>query len=138
MFEFLTVLMATLVVFYVASPLMQRQRKAQQISSEADLKLSSTLHQQGVLQNTIDDLEFDYQTGKLSTTDYESMVAEHRKSLRQIDERLKKLGGVRSADSDREIKHTRKKQSHGQAVCPQCQSPVQSGDKFCSKCGAPQ
>jgi len=94
MFEFLTVLMATLVVFYVASPLMQRQKKAQQISSEADLKLSSTLHQQGVLQNTIDDLEFDYQTGKLSTTDYESMVAEHRKSLRQIDERLKKLGGV--------------------------------------------
>ena len=140
MFEIVTIILAVTAVAYVAMPLITQKQSQQQHSSTIRLKLDELLYQQSMLQNTIEDLEFDYQTGKLSTADYESLVSEHQKSQTGIDARIKQIGGISSeelvAQLEDEISKERQKIAPKKPItCTQCDKPLKLDDKFCSSCG---
>ena len=141
MFEFITVVLAISAVAFVAMPFLKNKNIESQHQSETQSKLNGLLHQNNVLQNMIEDLEFDYQTGKLSTADYDALVSEHKKAQSGLDARIKVLGGVSSeeltAQLEDEIAIARQKISPVKVKgCAQCNRPINRDDKFCSNCGA--
>lgn len=141
MFEFITILLAASAVVYVAMPFIKPKQTDERGGSSHHGKLDDLLHQQTVLHNTIEDLEFDFQTGKLSMIDYDALVAEHKKSLNALDARVKEIGGVTTeqlvANLEQEIAAVRQKIApQNAAVCAECSTPIKQGDKFCSNCGA--
>ena len=62
MFEFITILLAAAAVVYVAMPFIKPKQSDERGALSHHGKLDDLLHQQTVLHNTIEDLEFDFQT----------------------------------------------------------------------------
>ena len=126
---------------YVAMPLLSKKVITHSASSEADSRVGELLHQQVMAASTIEDLEFDLQTGKLSKEDYESLVADQRKIQKEADARLKDISGVSSTELteklERDIAAERQKITPSSTpICPGCKKPINASDKFCSECGA--
>jgi hypothetical protein len=69
------------------------------------------------------DLEHDYETGKVSTSDYAAMRAE----LRQRAATLIRAGEAGPSPTA----------TTGPPGCDQCGAKSRSGDRFCSQCGKP-
>jgi hypothetical protein len=126
---------------YVAMPLFSKNVQTHSAGSEVDSRVGELLNQQLMATSTIDDLEFDLQTGKLSQEDYESLVADQRKIQKDADARLKDISGVSSTELieklELDIAEERKKLApNSTPTCPACNKPIKTDDKFCSECGA--
>lgn len=67
------------------------------------------------------EIEFDYQMGKLSAEDYESLTREYKLRAAQV---LQELKGVQPAAPEQKT-----------SGCPACQSPLPDGAQFCPQCG---
>ena len=74
-------------------------------------QMDAVLHQRQQIQSTLDDLQLDYETGKLSKAEFEELTAE-------------------VADRKKEAKP-----EAVEPVCPGCGNDVGTEDKFCSNCG---
>ncbi len=77
----------------------------------------------------------------MSDEDYESLVAEHRKSQKEIDARIKSISGVSmqeiTTELEKEIEQAKNKIAPQKTpACPECKAPVKPGDRFCASCGA--
>ncbi len=126
---------------YVAMPMFSKNVQTHSAGSEVDNRVGELLNQQVMATSTIDDLEFDLQTGKLSQEDYESLVADQRKIQKDTDARLKDISGISSVELteklEREIAAEKQKLApHSTPTCPTCKQPIKPDDKFCSECGA--
>lgn len=129
---------------FVAAPLLQKKGVTRAAESTVDSRVGELLHEQAMASSTIEDLEFDLQTGKLSQKDYESLVDDQRKIQKEADARLKDISGVSSAELteklEREIESERHKIAPNSVdttpTCPSCKKEIKPGDKFCSDCGA--
>jgi len=94
--------------------------------------------------NEIHALDFDHETGTVPTEVYEQQRAqllnEAATVLKALDE-LPAAGGdvnsqIEAAVAERRHQHIIS--SNGQAgYCPQCGCSLDSGDKFCARCGQP-
>ena len=134
-----TLLIGTCV--YVAAPLLQKQEGVMALQSEQQIKVSELLHQHDMLQKTIQDLEFDHETDKLSDADFQELLAEHRKAQADVDARLKNLSGISASELvdrlEAEIEQEKLRlQPEAVSRCPNCHNVVSEEDKFCSNCGA--
>lgn len=141
MFEFITVLFVIAVVAYVAMPLLKPQHQQKNRTTTKELRVIEFEHQQQMLQNVIDDLKFDYDTGKLSEEDFQSLAAEHQKSQAELKAGMDGIRGSKSAKQKRDVQQhhsqgRRKGKSKAPLTCPACNSAVSEDDKFCSSCGA--
>jgi RNA polymerase subunit RPABC4/transcription elongation factor Spt4 len=79
------------------------------------------------------DLDFDYQTGKVSDADYRPL---RRKLLSEAAAGLtteERGRQVAVAQLERAVRAQRKVV----AVCPQCGSGFERGQRYCSRCGSP-
>ena len=101
---------------------------------------------------SIKELEFDYQTGKLSAADYQRLDQRLRHQaiglLRQLEKDLPTTSGL-EAELEAAILRQRqileaqpKPATNGASAdpnhfCTQCGAPVTATDNFCAKCGAP-
>lgn len=140
MIDLVTIAMILGASAYVVAPLLQKRDVPLARQSERELKISELLHQHEMQQNTIDDLEFDHKTGKLSDADFRDLVQEHRNAQAEVDRQLKDLSGVSTTEvRDRleaEIAQEKAKlQPDFQQRCPTCNHAVDPEDKFCSNCG---
>ncbi len=144
------------VSLYLVTPLMNsRSRRAVEETSEA----SSLLAERERLLNALQELDFDFQLGKIPAEDYPEQRAELLRKgadvLRKLDSlslsqpalRLRKraIGGTATTGqaktvSDDEIesmlaarRKARKNRSAG--FCPRCGKPVLATDQFCPNCG---
>ncbi len=141
MIEILSYVVVIGAVAYVALPLFSKSNEKQSARSEGDSRVGELLHEQVMAASTIEDLEFDLQTGKLSQEDYDSLVEDQRKIQKEADARLKDISGVSSAELierlERDIAAEKQKLApHSTPSCPGCKMPIKPGDKFCSECGA--
>ena len=145
----------TLFAFYkVVAPFLEdrREQLRLEILDEELEQLEELVARKSVLVQTLRDIEFDYETGKLSDEDYERLkkTHEHRavKVMRQLDELR---GGVDldeqidSALEERLAERARSRRTDSaetradreSIACPECDKELEAEARFCSRCGTP-
>ncbi len=156
-----TLLLLGIAVIAVAWPLLQ-ERRGQLVTELAHETLAesdplTTLHEQrDAIYQAIKELRFDYQVGKVSEADYKAFDTHLRgqaaQVLKQIDTLEKveadpaldasleaEIAALRQVNGSRPARRTPVAAPAGKAAlnfCPQCGHRLQSGDRFCGKCGA--
>lgn len=135
MIEFFSYMLILAVCGYVAAPLFSKKEKT------ADHRTYDMFHQQRLIRETIRDLEFDFQTGKLSRKDYETLIAERKQAIQKADSVFGKTVGIKTAEIvnklEVEIQKVKEKLEPSiELFCPHCGHAYKKGNKFCSKCGA--
>lgn len=75
------------------------------------------------------DLEFDYKTGKVSEEDYKPLHAQ------LLAEAAKYIEAEKEEDQQLEALIQKRRRSTTILKCESCGAPMETGQKFCSKCG---
>lgn len=117
----LALVMAVIVI--LGYPLVNAQRVPAHASVTA-ADDSELLGQREIVFEALRDLQFEYATGKLSTSDYEQLKGRYELQAAQI---------LREIDAQKPDKSGN---SQDTIVCPRCHSMMRARDKFCTKCGA--
>ena len=143
------------VLAFIAYPLFNPSPEE---GTETPVALDGLLSQRDAAYDAIRDLDFDFQMGKLSESDYATMRERYKGraavALEQIDEtsrvsaatlaeeQIAKLRAAKqvapTADDaiEREIARRRaNKGAAGGLRCDKCRTPYKTGDTFCAKCG---
>lgn len=125
---------------YVVYPLFRSGDATPQQTTDADRRHNDFLHQQQMIQNTMDDLEFDVNTGKLSDADFASLASDLKKQQDELDAQMKNAVGLSSAELTARLEQeiAAYKDRHALSAvtsCPLCGRRFQAEDQFCSSCG---
>jgi rubrerythrin len=141
-------LIFTAVAGYVLYPLLRRPPPTKTSDAKMNGAVGSLMEQRDAIYAALKELDFDFQTGKLSSEDYESLRQEYRQQavavLQQIDEVQKKGAVDFELEAEIQIARARlkrqdKKQtarSSASWTCPECGRTMKANDYFCSGCGA--
>ena len=140
------VILAMGVVAWVVHPLFRRQATEGEIAFREGGPLEQLTSEKDAALSAIRELDFDYETGKLSEEDYHDLRGQYRSKaialLKEIDRVAK--GGKTEDRIEREIRALRKtrrqaskapKSSADQAFCPKCGTRNLASHKFCPSCG---
>lgn len=115
-------------------------------------ELEELAARKSVLLQTLRDIDSDFETGKLSEEDYESMKEEYeRRAVRimqkiddlrtgadveaDLDAVIEEARESSSDDSDRATNETNQDETAPTMSCPACGAAIESDDRFCSQCG---
>ncbi|NOY57680.1 MAG: zinc ribbon domain-containing protein [Calditrichaeota bacterium] len=85
--------------------------------------------------STLKEMEFDYQMGKISTTDFDDLNQNYRRKAAQIIQSIEEMKN-HTSDNDIEAEIRRYRQTPNRRFCINCGTARQQEDKFCSNCGA--
>ncbi len=141
------------VSLYLVTPLMtNRPRRLTEEPQEA----SSLLAERERLLNALQELDFDYQLGKIPEDDYPLQRAELLRKGADVLKRLDAIAASRPAPqpvaaaasdatnakalSDDEIEsmlaaRRKERKTKSAGFCPHCGKPIMVSDQFCSNCG---
>jgi len=131
-----------LTVAFVALPFVQHRGKgitdAERLSSELQAGRDRVL-------NTLQELEMDFNTGKILDADYKSqrqaLMKEGAGILRRIDALkvegyMQPEGRIIDDEIEAAIAQVRSEKDEGSSgYCPSCEAEVKAGDLFCIRCG---
>lgn len=136
--------MATIILFllltfavslFVVYPIVtSRTRFARGSVGASNHKATDLIERKENIYAQIKDIEFDYQTGKLSETDFQGLRQQYKNEaiqiLKQIDSRQKQVRGRRKGSK-------KAKKGNGKAAnyCWACGMAVIASDKYCANCG---
>ncbi len=138
------------VVAFVAYPLFTAQRGNK---IETPNALDTLIAQRDSAYDAIRDLDFDFQMGKLSQSDYAAMREKYKaraalalqqidalgggdsKADKQIEAQVAKLRRTKTDSLEAEIAQLRTARASAQLKCSKCGTRYQPGDQFCAKCG---
>ncbi len=153
-----------LVVLYITRPFLVR--RAVMVTKE-EQTLSTLLAEKERLLSTLQELDFDYNLGKIPDEDYpdqrQALLTETVQLMKQLDainrsetpsrplEQIEKSLAdrqtmrrqiVADAAPDDELEaliaaRRRDRMEKAAGFCPQCGKPILQSDRFCPKCGAP-
>lgn len=140
------------VSLYLMTPLMGNRAR---VAMEEPQEVSSLLAEQERLLNALQELDFDFQLGKIPEGDYPAQRLDLLQKGTEVLKRLDALGASRPAVqravpsaaspdagllTDDEIesmlaarRKARKNRSAG--FCPRCGKPILATDQFCPSCG---
>lgn len=140
------------VSLYLMTPLMGNRSR---LASEEPQEVSSLLAERERLLNALQELDFDFQLGKIPEDDYPGQRASLLQKGAEVLKKLDALGASRPAAqraaaaaeatpadalTDDEIesmlaarRKARKTRSAG--FCPRCGKPILATDQFCPSCG---
>jgi hypothetical protein len=140
MMEIFTAALLLAACAYAVYPLLRSGDAVQQQSTDFKSRIEELLHQQQMIQNTMDDLEFDLSTGKLSDDDFVMLAADLKKQKDHLDVQMKNIVGVSSAELtarlEQEIAAYKSGQTTSFSHCLRCGRLLQAEDQFCASCGA--
>ncbi len=140
MIAFIPFIIVLATCVYVLYPLFSGRKASTAAVDVQNLQLMELIHQKNLIADTLSDLEFDLQTGKLSEQDYALLTEEQQ--LMQTDIEKKIL--VASGTSQRDISHrleaeiaveVEKLKGKAPAECRKCGHRLGANDKFCANCG---
>jgi len=132
--------LAALATWFVVLPLFDPQP---QLIIDEDGPLADLLQRKETLLLSIKELEFDYQTGKLSSEDYQRLDQRARHQaialLRQIEKAIPDSANL-EAELEAAIRRQRKAveavaPAESAPTCPRCATALRASDNFCPKCG---
>jgi len=134
----LLVMLAAFIV--VARPLIRSARDGGRepggVSPRSDL-----IGRRDAAYRAIKELDFEYQLGNLSESDYRGLRDRYRREaaaiLREMDSATKTAGaGEASPSSLATAASTSTASSQADPPCPSCGTPTEAGDRRCWSCGA--
>lgn len=140
------VLLAALAVGFVILPLVRPGRR---VLVDEEGPLADLILRKDTVLQSIKELEFDYQTEKLSEEDYQRLDGRLRQQaialLRQIEQAMPAAAGM-EAQLEEAIRQRRQVTARPAVAtpadpadevmaCPRCHSSVRATDNFCPKCG---
>ena len=129
------VILLGVVIICVLEPLFAREAAAEVVLASDVTPAVHLEEQRKVIYENVEDLEFEYQAGKLSEEDYQ----------RTRQDYMTEAGGLMAQELDFPSKApAHKRAGEGSAVsppeiaprfCPQCGIPTPREAKFCTECG---
>jgi hypothetical protein len=146
---FLIALLLTVSLYLVTPLLSDRTRRV----AEEPQEVSSLLAERERLLNALQELDFDFQLGKIPEDDYPAQRSDLLQKGADVLKRLDALGASRPAAqqaaaaageagmlSDDEIESmlaARRKahKTRSAGFCPRCGKPILAADQFCPNCG---
>lgn len=139
MLYILTLIILSSTCIYIVYPLLTNHYQKKREHDNKSVLLKELLFQQKTLQNTIDELDFDFSTGKLSQTDYDILLNDYSKKSKEIDTQIKNKSGISHLEIveklEREIVDSKSKIATHILLCPKCQKEIKHKDRYCSFCG---
>ncbi len=158
---FVIVFLVVGVIAFVAYPLFRPAEREQEVSPHT---LDTLIAQRNAVYETIRDLDFDYQLGKLSPGDYDALRDKYKARaaavLQEIDAAMGSNGapaeaspgdaasldaqieaqvaqrrGAPRLDGDDAIEQEVARRRATAGRCRNCGTPYHAGDRFCGKCG---
>lgn len=149
--EFIVIAVLLIVVIaFVAYPLFTTQRGSK---IETPNALETLIAQRDSAYDALRDLDFDFQLGKLSQSDYAAMREKYKaraalalqqidalgggdsQAAGQIEAQVAKLRRAKTDSVEAEVAQLRASRASTQLKCSECGAPVRSSDQFCAKCG---
>jgi predicted RNA-binding Zn-ribbon protein involved in translation (DUF1610 family) len=139
---FLVILLVMLAAFTVVGwPLVSSARAAGRESDEAS-PLNDLISRQDAAYRAIKELDFEYQLGNLSESDYRGLRKRYRSeaaaALRELDTAMREAGASEASSNGPPIPATVAPAASAQAdpPCPSCGGPTEARDHYCRSCGA--
>lgn len=155
---FFVFVFAALTVYALAkivSPFLEDRREQLrfELLDEEVQQIERLVARKSVLMQSLRDIEFDHETGKLSDEDYERLKRKYEHRAVRVMRDLDDLRG--DADRDEEIDSALERRLHERAnrvpettgdhpddasagiECPECGKGLEPEARFCSRCGTP-
>ncbi len=155
---FFVFVFAALTVYTLAkiiSPFLEDRREQLrfELLDEQVQQIERLVARKSVLMQSLRDIEFDHETGKLSEEDYQRLKKKYERRAVQVMRALDELRG--DADRDEEIdsalERRLQERSHrapepstdrhdgdsADVECPECGKELEPEARFCSRCGTP-
>ena len=155
----LVLIVAVVAFIYVAEPL---RKPATTLRADEDDELADLIQRKDAVMRSIKEVEFDYQTGKLSEEDFDAYDQRMRQQaislIRQIEKRSPEVAGL-DAELEAMIASRRKTktttlsavngatptpavqaekastQESDSVFCHECGTKAKTTDRFCAQCG---
>ena len=135
MIEITYILLATAVLLFVIRPLFASSGRIQQVSRREEQR-RSLLEDRERVYTAIQELEFDYQMGKVEEADYKETRSRYEHRAITLLKALDKTNGRPEAiekQIEEEVAALRKKGLDN--TCPDCSATLPTDALFCPKCG---
>lgn len=124
-----TAILIGLALFGIAIPFIVRPFKQQSTRETKQQKTNDNGPGRIAVLSALGDLDFDHKVGKVSDEDYaparDQLLTEAARYVEQQDEKESKLEEL-----------IQKRRASKDAACAECGAPMQSDQRFCSKCGS--
>jgi hypothetical protein len=131
-------LLAGGVLAAICVPLFRKEQSPESAILE-ETEWDLLLRKKEVALGNLQDLEFEYKCGKLSESDYQQVRKEMRGEVAQVLDRIHNIEASLDLDAliRREIAARKNPASKSATqICPSCEAPNPSKNKFCAECGA--
>jgi hypothetical protein len=115
-------------------PLWQRDVGPEAMADNAGETIADLLARRDATYETLKEIEFDFQAGKLLEEDYHALLARYRAEAVAILQQLDKATAEADTQIEREVAALRRSAA---LICPACGRHYQEGDRFCAGCDAP-
>jgi hypothetical protein len=139
---FLVIVLVMLAAFTVVGwPLVSSARDAGREPDEAS-PLNDLVSRRDAAYRAIKELDFEYQLGNLSESDYRGLRKRYRSEaaaiLRELDTAMTEAGAGEASSSGPATPTMVASTASAQAdpPCPSCGGPTEAGDHYCRSCGA--
>jgi len=83
-----------LLCLYVIKPLLGHNDKTITRSNKKAARLEDFIFKQELLKNTMQELNFDHQMGKISDDDFKMIEQEHQESLTRLEKQIQHFSGI--------------------------------------------
>lgn len=130
-----SVILLAVVIIYVLAPLYGRARAGEGILAPDVTPAVHLEEQRKVIYENVEDLEFEYQAGKLSQEDYQRTRRDYMTEAGDL--MAQELDLSSKSPAPRQAVEGRPPSPPASAArfCPQCGTPTSRKAKFCPECG---
>ena len=115
--------LVVIVILIVGYPLVNPEKYRDQNALPATFQYDDLYGARENAFEALRDLQFEYATGKLSTSDYEQLKARYEVQAADI---LQQIDAIQPRKT---------KNAQGTHTCPRCSTVLTAQDKFCTRCG---
>jgi hypothetical protein len=137
-----TILVMLAAFIVVGGPLIRSARIGRE-ESNGSSRLDDLIGRRDAAYRAIKELDFEYQLGNISESDYRSLRERCRSEaaaiLRELDTAVNEIDADETARSDPTTAPAAASALPAQVdpPCPSCGGPTDAGDRYCRFCGAP-
>lgn len=128
MFEIVGICVAILAALFIGYPFFKPRNK--EIAFELNHQAEDLLARKDEIYAAIKDIDFDYQMGKLSDDDYQTLRQQYKTDAISLLKKIDLMQGVGKG------RHHHKGAAASGRFCAKCGEPATKDARFCARCGS--